>query len=507
MKEMSARQRAAPLIAVLLSLAAAGCTTVGPNFTPPPAPTTTGYAAPGERMPSAAGVGLPGQAVDLGAQVTGAWWTLFRSPELDLLVKQAIAGSPTLDSARARLAQALEGVAAARAKLSPQVSLNVSDEQERASASTLGLSPNAFKLPSNFNLFQVGPTASYDLDLFGGTRRRIEQQAALADVQRDQLDAAYLTLTGNTVTQAIQVAAARAQQQALADILAIDRQTLGLVRKQRQVGTEPDSQVVSAGTQLAEDETLGPAVAQQLSVAQHALAVLTGRAPGDWSPPAFDLGALTLPSQLPVSLPSELVHQRPDIQAAEAQLHAASAQIGVATAQLYPDITLSAGISGSSLNGGTLFSPAGLVWSIAGGLTQPIFDAGMRQAQRRAALDAFKASAADYQQTVLQSFGQVADILQALTHDADLLAAQQHALDMAADSVRLQRINYAAGGVGLLELLVAQRQYQRARLGYVQAQAQRYQDTIQLLVAMGGGWWDANLTEPAHTDPALAKPH
>ncbi len=501
------RQRAKPLIAVLLSLAAAGCTTVGPNFTPPPAPTTTGYAAPGEQMPSAAGVGGPGQAVDLGAQVTGAWWTLFRSPQLDLLVKQAIAGSPTLDSARARLAQALEGVAAARAKLSPQVGLNVSDEQERASAATFGLSPNAFKLPSNFNLFQVGPTASYDLDLFGGTRRRIEQQAALAEVQRDQLDAAYLTLTGNTVTQAIQVAAARAQQQALADILAIDRQTLGLVRKQRQVGTEPDSQVVSAGTQLAEDETLGPAVAQQLSVAQHALAVLTGRAPGDWSPPDFDLGALTLPSQLPVSLPSQLVHQRPDIQAAEAQLHAASAQIGVATAQLYPDITLSAGISGSSLNGGTLFSPAGLVWSIAGGLTQPIFDAGMRQAQRRAALDAFKASAADYQQTVLQSFGQVADILQALTHDADLLAAQQHALDMAADSVRLQKINYAAGGVGLIELLDAQRQYQRARLGYVRAQAQRYQDTIQLLVAMGGGWWDANLAGPAQTDPAITKPH
>jgi NodT family efflux transporter outer membrane factor (OMF) lipoprotein len=228
-------------------------------------------------------------------------------------------------------------------------------------------------------------------------------------------------------------------------------------------------------------------------VAKHALAVLTGRAPGDWSPPDFDLATLTLPGELPVSLPSELVHQRPDIMAAEAALHAASAQIGVATAQLYPDITLSAGISASSLNGGNLFSPSGLVWSIAGGLAQPLFDGGTRQAERRAALADFKASAADYQQTVLVSFGQVADVLQALNHDADLLAAQQHALDLSSESTSLQRINYSDGGVGLINLLDAQRQYQQARLGYVRAQAQRYQDTIQLLVAMGGGWWGANL--------------
>jgi outer membrane protein TolC len=175
-------------------------------------------------------------------------------------------------------------------------------------------------------------------------------------------------------------------------------------------------------------------------------------------------------------------------------LHASSAEIGIATARLYPDITLSAGVSASSLDGSKLFDPTGLVWSIAGGLVQPIFDGGMRHAQRRAALAAFKASAADYRQTVLLSFGQVADILQALTHDADLLAAQQHALDLATESESLQRANYSGGGAGLLNLLDAQRQYQQARLGYVRAHAQRYQDTVRLLVAMGGGWWDANLT-------------
>ena len=182
-------------------------------------------------------------------------------------------------------------------------------------------------------------------------------------------------------------------------------------------------------------------------------------------------------------------------------------QIGIATAQLYPSITLSAGVTASSLNGGELFSPGGLVWSVAAGLTQPIFDGGMREAERRAALAAFKESAADYQQTVLQAFGQVADILQALTHDTNLLAAQKHALSMASEAVRLQRINYGSGGSGIIGLLDAQRQYQQAQLGYVRAEAQRYQDTVQLLVAMGGGWWDQKLASaegagnPARNDP------
>jgi NodT family efflux transporter outer membrane factor (OMF) lipoprotein len=203
-----------------------------------------------------------------------------------------------------------------------------------------------------------------------------------------------------------------------------------------------------------------------------------------------------------VSLPSDLVRQRPDIQAAEAQLHAASARIGIATAQLYPSITLSAGISASSLNEGNLFNPSGLVWSIAAGLTQPIFDGGTRRAERKAALADFKAYAADYKLTVLHSFGQVADILEALKHDAALLAAQQRALDTASESVRLQRINYTQGGAGLLNLLDAERQYQEASLGYARATAQRYQDTIQLLVAMGGGWWGANLTVADNTPAA-----
>jgi NodT family efflux transporter outer membrane factor (OMF) lipoprotein len=255
----------------------------------------------------------------------------------------------------------------------------------------------------------------------------------------------------------------------------------------------PDSDVVVAESQLASDETQLPAVEQQLSVANHALAVLTGRAPGNWSPPAFDLAGLSLPRRLPVTVPSELVHQRPDIRAAEAQLHADCAQIGIATAQLYPSITLSAAATPTSLNGSNLFNPSGLVWSVAAGLAQPVFDGGMREAERRAALDAFKASAADYRQTVLRAFEQVANILQALAHDEKLLAAQNRALATASEAVRLQRINYTNGGTGIINLLDAQRQYQQAELGYIRAKVQHYQDTVQLLVAMGGGWWDAKL--------------
>jgi NodT family efflux transporter outer membrane factor (OMF) lipoprotein len=491
------------IAAFMLAVVVPGCT-VGPNFRPPNGPSTTRYTAPSDTAAPNADVGstVPRQTVVLGDKVTGDWWTLFRSPDLDRLVKQAIADSPTLEAAKARLAEARESVTAATGALYPQVNFNASIAREKVSASTFGLTPSEAPLPPNFNLFQVGPTVSYALDIFGGTRRRIEQQSAMAEYQRDELDAAYLTLSGNTASLAIQVAGVRAQVKAIGDILAIDQRNLELVLTERNAGTVPDSDVVIAESQLAADETLKPGLDQQLSVAKHALAVLVGRAPGDWSPPNFDLSTLTLPGQLPLSLPSELVHQRPDILAAEARLHAASAQIGIATAQLYPSLTLSGAVSGAALIPGRLFSPAALVWSIAAGLTQPVFDGGMRRAEQRAALATFRASAADYQQTVLQGFGQVADILQALTHDAQLSAAQRRALDTASESERLQRVNYGRGGAGILDLLDAQRQYQQALLGYVRAEAQRYQDTIQLLVAMGGGWWDANLTVADNNDSA-----
>jgi NodT family efflux transporter outer membrane factor (OMF) lipoprotein len=470
-------------LAALLS----GCT-LGPDFLSPTPPAVNGYAAPGEAVTVDAGPESPKQTIVLGQQVAADWWKAFRSAPLDALVKQVVAGNHTLESAKARLLQAHEAIAASSSALYPQIGANAGITRESLSATAFGLQPSAFPLPPNFNLYQVGPTASYSLDLFGGTRREVERQTALAERQRLQLDAAYMSLTGNAVAQAVQIASVRAQTKAIGGILEIDRQNLGLVDKERQAGSVPDSDVVVAQAQLAADETLQPPLDQQASVAQHALAALVGRLPAQWAPPDFDLDALTLPAELPVSLPSELVHRRPDIMAAEADLHAASAQIGVATADLYPKITLSASAGLDALDPGHLFNPEAVVWSIAAGLTQPVFDGGLREAERKSALDAFKASAADYQQVVVQAFAQVADILQALRHDAQLVAEQRRAVDLASESVRLQRIAYTRGGAGVLNLLDAQRQYQRAALGYVQAQAQRYQDTVQLFVAMGGGW-------------------
>lgn len=463
--------------ALAFALALTSCSLSGPDpkrvQTPPPAR----YLPPGPPTP----------AIELGAAVNASWWKLFESPELDAVVTKALSASPTLESARQRLIAAREAVNAARSEWFPQINVSASVARERQSSTSFGLAPGSLPLPPNYNLFQIGPTVSYRPDVFGRTRQRIAQQVALAEAQHFQLAAAYLSLTGNTVREAIQIAAIGAQIEAVTDIVQIDLQTVDLVRKERDVGTVPDTDVVSAESQLATDETLRPGLEQQLAIAQHALAVLVGRTPAEWSPPPFELGKLTLPASVPVSLPSELVHTRPDILAAEADLRATSALVGLARAQFFPDITLTAGITASALSIRQVFDPSGLAWSIAAGLTQPVFDGGLRRAQRREALADFQASAADYQQTVLQAFAQVADLLDALTHDAELVAAQKRALDTAARSTALQRANYERGGAGLLELLDAQRQYQQALLGYRRAQAQSYLDVADLQVAIGAG--------------------
>jgi NodT family efflux transporter outer membrane factor (OMF) lipoprotein len=340
-----------------------------------------------------------------------------------------------------------------------------------------------------FNLFSLGPTVSYAPDVFGGTRRQVEQAGALAESQGEQLAAAYLALTGNVVSQAIDIAGIRLQIAATEAIVADDEQNLGLVRTRFDAGKAAESDVLIAESQLANDRTQLPPLWQQLSAARHALSVLLGRFPAEWSPTDFELADLRLPGELPLTLPSELVHQRPDILAAEASLHATSAAIGVATAQMYPSITLSASVGQEALSAGTLFTTSSTIWSLASGLTAPIFHGGALRAARRAAIDAYEASFATYRQTVLQAFAQVADVLDALAHDADLVAEQRHALDVADRSQALQRLSYREGKFDLLNLLAAERLYQEARLGYARAETQRFEDTTQLFVAMGGAWW------------------
>ncbi len=465
----------------------AGCK-VGPNFSRPEAPATQVYTEEGTPPLAIAEAKdkEPEQHFTLGKKITGAWWQLFRSKQLDAVFQQALADNYTLAAAQATLAQARQAIAQAGGALYPQLDFQAAASRQRIPNPQFGINQQG----QITNFFTIGPTVSYSLDLFGGNKRRVEQQEALGEFQEWQLDAAYLTLTGNAAQQAFNIASARAQIKAVESIIADDERNLQLVRSELQAGEATQIDVQSAASQLAADRTLLPPLRQQLSVARHALAVLVGKAPGDWHAPDFDLAEFTLPGDLPVTLPSELVRQRPDILAAESQLHAASAAVGVATAAQYPNITLTAGIAQDALSIGSLFNPAATVFNVGGQLLAPIFHGGALEAAKEGAVEAYNGAFATYKQTVVQSLSQVADVMDALSHDAELLQAQRRALESAESSLKLTRTTYSYGNVGILQVLDAQRLYEQAKLGYIRAQVQRYQDTVLLFTAMGGGWWD-----------------
>jgi NodT family efflux transporter outer membrane factor (OMF) lipoprotein len=460
-----------------------GCA-VGPDFARPEPSPAAGYGRSPTSLP-AAGPADVQQHLLPGNQIIGQWWELFHAPQLNDTLAMAISGSPTLDSARATLAQAQQAIVVVAGALYPQADLGASGTRERVSS-------DGFGGPGHVtgNLFNIGPTVSFSPDIFGGVRRRIEQQTALAEVQRDELAAAYLSLTGNAVIQAINIASAREQIKAVNDMIAVDQQNLELTQIELEAGKAAMIDVLSARSQLAVDRTLLPPLTQQLSTAGDALTVLVGKTPAEWTPPAFDLDTLNLPTALPVSLPSILVHERPDILAGEAQLHAASAAIGVATAQLYPNVTLTGSWTQAAASTGALFENSNSLWGLGAGFTAPLFHGGTLTAQRREAVDAFDAQLGVYRQTVLQAFGQVADTLQALEHDATALDAQREALDTAQASLELSQESYKEGQASFIQVLQAQRLFGQARLGYAQAKSQRYLDTAQLFAAMGGAWQD-----------------
>jgi NodT family efflux transporter outer membrane factor (OMF) lipoprotein len=466
----------------------AGCA-VGPDFTRPALPEVKGYTSTTSKLSLTPGAGEPSQRLVEAQAIPADWWRLFRSPALDGVVRAAMAGSPSLNAARATLAQSQQALAQSRGGYYPQVDFAASAERQRGPAFALGLLPPAQGLPV-FNLYSLGPTVSYSPDVFGLTARRVEQQEALAETQGYQLAAAHLAITGNVVTQALIIASARRQIDALRGIVADDEQTLAMIRDRFAAGRITRNDVLGAETQLANDRSLLPSLEQQQSAAEDSLAVLVGKSPAAWTAPEFDLADFALPPELPVSLPSTLVQQRPDILAAEAELHASSAAVGVATAQMYPNFPLSASLDTVALGATSLFERSSLVWTLVGGLTAPLFHGGALEAQRRGAVDSFQASLAIYRQTVLQAFGQVADTLRALDHDAQRVEDERQALEAATGMLELQRSTYAAGRTDLLRLLDAERSAQQARLGYARAEVQRYLDSAALFVAMGGGWWE-----------------
>jgi NodT family efflux transporter outer membrane factor (OMF) lipoprotein len=470
-----------PLLAVIaVTIVLAGCA-VGPDFKRPEPPATDQYVTP--KSAAASDATPPDrQELLLGTSPATQWWHFFHSDALDQIVERALASNRRLTAEQWSLAQSQELANARAGGHWPQVDATAGIGRQKYGAQFLGPLPK----PPPFTYFSIGATVSYSLDYTGKISRSIEQQHALADYQQRQVEAAQLSVTGNAVNQALEVASLRAQIATVDALLERDRENLKLVQVAFDAGSVSRLDVVSAQSQLAGDTTLLSPLRQQLAQARHALALNLGTVPTDPSLPELDLAALTLPGQLPVTLPSELARRRPDILAAEAQLHAATAAVGVATANLYPRIDLTGAIGQQAITANELFDESSSVWSLTSGLVAPIFHGGTLRAEKRAAVDAMRTSAANYEQTVLAAFGQVADSLEALDNGAELLRAQASAEAAARDTVTMTRQSYNEGNVGVLQVLDAERRYQQARLGYVRAQAQRYMDTAQLMLALGG---------------------
>jgi NodT family efflux transporter outer membrane factor (OMF) lipoprotein len=473
-------QRAAGALALLPAvLLAAGCAS-GLRYVRPADPQESGYTqTSATEAPPAGRVGTAVQHVSLGKGPPDAWWTLLGSEQINRLVALALQNNQSLAGAQAHLAAARERIRGARGALYPQVDAAAGVQRTRFGATVLGPLAKDFPL---FSAYAAGAEVSYDLDLFGGTRSRVEQATATAQYESAEFGAVTLSVSGNVVIEVLQIAELRAQIHVMEEIVADDEHMLDLIRAAREAGAVSEMDVLSARSQADHDRTFLPPLQQQLSAAQDALASLSGVAPSNWAPIEVELATVRLAGDLPVALPSELVHRRPDIGAAEAQLHAASAAVGVATANLYPHFALSARIGEEGLLGG----PSEIAWSVLGGLTAPVFHGGALTAERRAAQDEYQAAFAAYRQTVLNAFSQVAVSLQALGNDAESLRTQRRALDSASASLALTKQAYAAGNAGYVQVLDAQRLHQQAQLGQVQACSQRYVDAVKLLLAAGG---------------------
>ncbi|MDB5495684.1 MAG: efflux system, outer rane lipoprotein NodT family [Phenylobacterium sp.] len=463
------------------ALALSACAAVGPNFkTPdgPKGPAAAGYAMPGDHP-------APGVRLTPESRAAGPWWQAFGSSELDAVVREALTDSPTLAEANATLQRAQQQAAAVRGAQAPQVDASASAQRERINTQAFGFT--GFPSPT-INLYSVGGNVAYDLDLFGGKRRATEAAGARAEAAARQADAAYLALSGNVALQAMQVASLRAQLATLRQVTADDQRVLDMIHAAQRAGSEAPSATSGGQAQLAADEALIPPVERDLAAARHQLALLVGKSPAEWTAPDFDLARMTYPADAPVSLPSELVRKRPDILAAEAELHAATADVGVAVANQYPDIRLTANLTQAAIKPQNLFNYASSGWNLMAGVSGPIFHGGTLKAERKGAEAEARAALARYQQTVIRAFVQVADVLAALASDQQEIASLKRSEAASAASTRDAQTAYRLGGGTLLQVIDAQRQLNRARRASVQAEGQRLSDLVQLFTATAADW-------------------
>jgi NodT family efflux transporter outer membrane factor (OMF) lipoprotein len=485
--------------AFVLAAAASGCA-VGPDFHPVAAPAVNGYTS--EPLPahtaSADVIGGAPQTLQAGGDIPGQWWSLFHSVQLDRLIDEALKANPNLGAAQAALREAQENASAEQGYLYPSVTAGVTGIRERRLGYKKGV-PNLISSP--FNLLNVGVNVSYTLDVFGGIRRQVEAAKAQWEYQQFQLEATYLTLTADVVTAAIQEASLRGQIAATLRLISDERDQLVIVQNEFDLGGASQADVMAQQTTLAQTEATLPPLNKQLEIERDLLRLLTGHFPSEDVGANFDLSDLRLPQNLPLSLPSQLVEQRPDVRQFQALLHVASAEVGVATANMLPQFTISGGLGSYAAEG---LNPVVLAWSVAAGVTQPIFEGGTLLHRRRAAIEAYNQALAEYRYTVLIAFQNVADSLHALETDADALKADAVAERSASESFKLARDQHQAGYIPYLSLLVAENSYQQTIISLVQAEASRYVDTAALFQALGGGWWkrsDVVRSDVARQDP------
>jgi NodT family efflux transporter outer membrane factor (OMF) lipoprotein len=471
--------------AVLTTALLAGCA-VGPDFEKPKAPDVTGYSREPLPVQTAASDVHGGEAQRFlqGDDIPGQWWTLYHSPALSALIERALRANPSLQAAQATLREAKEEVLAGEGAFFPSASASASTTREKIAGAAFGAGSSV----PIFTLNNASVSVSYVPDIWGGERRQVESLTAQAEYERFELEASYLALTSNVVTAVVQEASLRGQIAATQEIVDIETQQLAALKRDFAIGAQSNIAVLAQAATLAQARAQLPPLQKQLAQTRDQLTAYLGRLPSEEPSETFELGSLQLPDTLPVSLPSALVEQRPDIRASEAQLHEASAQIGVAIANMLPQITLSASLGSETT--GALFTPGSSIWSLGAGLTQPLFEGGKLLHQKEAAVAAFGAAAAQYRNTVVTAFQNVADALRALQSDADAVNAQAAAERAAADSFGAAQRQFHIGAISYLSLLTAEQTYQQTRITLVQAEAGRFADTAALFQALGGGWWN-----------------
>jgi len=481
------RSTARGALALAVCLALGGCM-VGPDYKRPTAPQAKEYApTPMPRSTESADVkGGETQKLVQSMDIPGQWWTLFHSEQLNTLIDDALKHNADVEAAHESLKVTWEAVYAQRGVYFPQINASVNPTRQDVAKD---LASPAASGASLYNLTTAQVSVSYVLDLWGGNRRQVESLAAQANAQRYQLEATYLTLTSNLVNAAIQEASLRGQIDTTNQVIDAQTKILDTLQKQRALGDVSESVVAVQVTALEQSKASLPPLEKQLAQQRDLLATLTGRTPDQAIDARFDLDALQLPTELPLSLPAQLVEQRPDVRAAEEQLHSASADVGVAIANRLPNVQIDAAFGRASEKASQLFDAGNGFWNLGATVTQPLFDGGTLKHKQRGAEAAYRQAAAEYRSTVLQAVQNVADTLHAIDADARALAAAQRAERAAAQSLEIAKKQLALGDLSESAMLNIELAWQQTAIALVQARAARYADTVALFQALGGGWW------------------